>query len=382
MSVKVTFVLGAAMALALLARTRTAADAPSPVRTCANGQVPIPWPLGDSGFQARRLLTSHGQYLDLPLDDLGDDWPPFLHRGIDLAACVGDEVYAIESGWVEDVSFGLVDGYNQVVIADDDEDDVGWSYLHLDTVHVEVGEFVERDQAIGTVIAFPRWGGYDHLHLQRVAPAAGAGASLFDGQIDAGNPLPMLVARADDRPPRVLAPDMPVPAVVPFRFYEDDDPSKPLLPGALDGAKVDVIARVEEVFPGTGKPFCPPIVCDGKTIAHEIMPVRISFSIFRTVPAPDGISYPATVRKREFHNVIELDRDLLYEDGPELKIYQAETVSTYTERKFVILLTHCQDTGAGSFKFSESGEHLLQLVLEDASSNTTVREMTIDVSAP
>lgn len=356
-----------------------AASANSQERYCEEGQVPITWPLGDTGLQPRRLLISHGQFLDLPEDDLGDDWPPFVHRGIDLAACVDEEVFAIEAGWVEDVSFGEVEGYNQVVIADDDEEDVGWSYLHLENVYVAEGDYVERDQAIGTVTAYLRWGGFDHLHLQRVAPSYGDGTSMAEGQIDAGNPLPMLVERADGLSPLVLALDSSFPAVVPFRFRKNDDPSASITPGSLKDTEVDVIACVEEIFPGAGVTACPPILCDGKTIAHQIMPKRISFSIYRTTAAPAGISYPDTVRKRVFHNVIEFDTDFLLEDGPILDVFHPDTVSDYTERKFVVVLTHCQETGTGSFEFDVSGEHLLQVVLEDASANATVREMTIDI---
>lgn len=344
-------------------------------RYCEQGQVPIVWPLG-TGFEPQRLLISHGQYLDLPPDQNApshSDLAPYLHAGIDVAACVGDEVYAVESGVVEYVGFGLTPGYNQVVIADLDEEDVGWSYLHLEAVFVAEGDTVERDQAIGTLTAFPGYGGFNHLHLQRVAPSYGPGTSMADGQMDAGNPLPLLVQRRDTVPPRVFDP------AAPLRFLRESDPSTTVPASALAGIEVDVVAQLEDSFPGVGPPACWPGPCEGEVIADEILPARVTFSIFREVPPPAGISYPTSVRRRVFHNVVELDRVLDVVEGPPLAVFHPDTVSHFTQRKFVLVLTHCQETGVGSFQFVDSGEYFLQLVLEDASSNATLHEMFVTI---
>lgn len=345
----------------------------APPATCEDGPVPAAWPVGESGFDTPRLLSAHGQYQQI------GSYAAEVHRGVDVAACEDDVVYAVEDGVVDYVYHVEGGDYNQVYIADADEVDVGWSYLHLKTIDVVEGDTVQRDQAIGTVAAFGPYTGFEHVHLERIV-ADTAGDSLTGSVLNAGDPLLWLAARKDGVAPKAMEFGSPVPAVARFRFFEDSSGSESATGLALDelvGKKVDVIARLEEVFPGPGPSACTTSVCDAVAVAHQLVPRRISFSILLNVATESG----GVNLERKFHNVIDL-QPAVVGDTSSMNlaeyVYREDSVGTYDEREFLVELTNCQTDGEGSFEF-EADKYTLQLVLEDASGNVGYLERTLDL---
>src|SRR5688572_16982340 len=129
----ITRILGASVALGtiVLAGATYVDPLRAPDSLCLDGAVPVVWPLGDSGFVAQRLLNSHGQYLQFDAD------LPFVHEGVDIAACPGDPVYAVETGTVDLISDDGGLGYAYLLVRDDDEPALGWKYMHLKNIVVE-----------------------------------------------------------------------------------------------------------------------------------------------------------------------------------------------------------------------------------------------------
>lgn len=346
---------------------------PAPPSVCDEGSVPIAWPVGVNGFETPRLLSSHGQYQRFGTDTR------WVHSGVDAAACVGDEVYAVEDGVVEytDDTPGSI--YREVRIADKDEEDAGWIYQHLDAILVEEGDTVKRDQAIGTVVHFDVATGFDHVHLQRVR-ADGAGSSLKSGFVDDGDPLGLLAARRDGVPPRVLDFGAPVPPLVRYLFYEDDggiESTDDLALNEVAGKSVDIVARVQDVFPGPGPLECGSSVCATVEGAHELMPRRVSFSILVESLSASG----ETTLDRKFHNVIDLTVPVIGDTGSiQLAeyVYRSDSTGDYEEREFLVVMTNCQEDGTGSFEFAP-GTYTFQLLLEDASGNVDFLERTLDL---
>jgi hypothetical protein len=343
---------------------------PAP-QVCDEGPVPVVWPIGPDGFVARRLYDSHGQFLDLTGSD------PFIHRGVDVAACVDDVVYAVEAGVVEYVYEDVGGDASQLYVSDSVDGSLGWYYMHLDKIYVVEGDTVHRDQALGTVVEFDDYTGFDHVHLQRVTPWSEADG--WSGEItDAGNPLSWLVSRADGKAPAVLPHPAPMPPGVHFRFFEDGG-SSAVLPVSLSGKKVDVVVNVRELFPGAGAPACSTSTCAPVAMVHEIMPMRLSFGIFEIEDDPAGSGFPRKVVDEVFHNVIDLTQPFTSETELAGYVYRDGSIGNYTERLFLVDLTHCQTDGVGSFEFKKAGDYLLQVVLEDASGNVGVRSITVDI---
>ncbi|HHV57670.1 MAG TPA: M23 family metallopeptidase [Firmicutes bacterium] len=88
------------------------------------------------------------------------DWR--FHPGVDLAAPLGTEVKAVLPGTVAEVKDDAVLGK---VVSIDHGEKRRSTYGHLEKVDVEVGQAVERGQAIGTV-GQTGLAGEPHLHLE------------------------------------------------------------------------------------------------------------------------------------------------------------------------------------------------------------------------
>lgn len=73
--------------------------------------------------------------------------PPRRHAGIDIANDKGEPVRAANSGLVR-LAESLLSGGNTIII--DHGLDISSTYMHLQTIDVEVGEQVERGEIIGT----------------------------------------------------------------------------------------------------------------------------------------------------------------------------------------------------------------------------------------
>lgn len=355
---------------------------------CEDGSIPVVWPLGATGFEPQRLLDSHGQFLQF-----GSDLA-YVHEGIDIAACVGDEVYAVEDGTVDYVSDDGGKGWGYILVRDTDEPTLGWKYMHLTDIAVDTGakKQVLRDQFLGRVVEFPDATGFDHLHLERMAVKSGA-SKLDLTSKNGGDPLPLLAARADASPPRRLPFGAPHPTAAGFLFYEISSGTL-LGPGDLSGREVEIVARVSEMFPGVGAPACAASssACSGTSVPMEVTPRRISLGIFHQLEDPSGTIFPRTRLEKVFHNVIDLTipvRDIAdpswssttLEDAEAFAahVYHEDSQGDYAERNFLVKLTRCPIDGSGTFEFDESGEYLLQLVLEDSSGNVDRFERVIDV---
>lgn len=360
---------------------------------CADGPVPIVWPLGPTGFEARTLLTSHGQFLQFGSDK------PHVHVGIDIAACIGDEVYAVADGVVVDMFDDSGKGYGEVVIRDAVDPQLGWTYVHLTDIAVDTSEEkrqVLRGQFIGYVADFPESTGFNHLHLERTRAESDDGSTLGSaGAIarSADDPLNWLTPRADGAPPRRLPFGSPHPALAGYLFFEVGGGTA-LAPHELPGKDVEIVGRVSETFPGVATPTCDPIAaaCAVSTAPMEITPKRISFGVFHETEDPSGFAFPRTRVERVFHNVIDLSLPIWGVEMPASStstteprqvladyVYRPDSKGDYTERYFLIRLTNCQITGSGSFKFDDPGEYLLQVVLEDASGNVDMFERTVEI---
>jgi hypothetical protein len=331
--------------------------------------VPVTWPLGPTGFEPRMLYDSHGQFLKFGST-------AYVHRGIDLAACTGDIAYASEAGRVVYVQYTLGDDANLVVVADADEADVGWQYMHLSEVFVEKGETVLRDQALGSVARYKAYAGYDHLHFQRMQPGTTSG-DWTPSHADAGNPLLWLAARSDASAPEIQPIEVASAAPQYFAIY-DDGSSTPRAPTAIAGISVDVVGNLLELFPGSGPPSCPRGAC-GSPVASGIMPMRLSFSVFRTKIVPGTEAGVRTIVEQVYNNVIDFGQPIANDIVFAKNIYRDGSVGTYSERSFLVDLTHCPTTGVGSFKLDGGDTYMLQLVAEDASGNVAVRELAFDL---
>ena len=358
-----------ALLTTLVAGSWAFAPGPTPADdTCTDGQVPATWPLGP-GFEPQLLYDSHGQYLNF-------SGKPYVHSGIDIAACIGDIAYACEAGRVVYVQYTLGDDANLVVVADSDEVDRGWQYMHLSEVFVKRGDAVLRDQAVGSVARYKAHAGFDHLHLQRMQPGTTSG-NWTPSHADAGNPLLLLAARSDTSAPEIQPIDASAAEVDYFSVYADGGTSA-RAPESIAGIAADVVGNVLELFPGSGPPSCGSTICD-KPVATQIMPLRLSFSVFRTEDLPSGAAGVRTIVAEVYNNVIDLGQPILDATAFAENIYRDGSVGTYSDRSFLVDLTHCPTTGVGSFTLNSSGSYLMQLVAEDASGNVAVRELAFEL---
>lgn len=73
----------------------------------------------------------------------------YFHRGIDLAFQRGTKVYATGNGIVEKIIENDKNRGNIIVILH--EDNIKTSYLHLDTILINIGDNVTTDTVIGTI---------------------------------------------------------------------------------------------------------------------------------------------------------------------------------------------------------------------------------------
>lgn len=356
----------AAPPLIALAWSLPAPAAPAGDGVCAAGQVPVVWPVGKKRFEPRPLLDSHGQYLQF------DTYPPYTHRGIDIDACEGDFVYAVEAGIVDfykdDAGAGY--GYLYVRDADGDTDEtgspLGWKYQHLSDIQVFEGE-VLRDQYLGRIAKFPEDTDFDHLHLQRVV-ADGSDETLDNFSKDAGSPFLWMPSKADDKGPARVPFDAPHSTDARFLYYQVGGTA-----GAVEtpvtGVKYEVVARVREVFSGSGPLTCSKSACAKTSKAPIVMPMRLSFEIFREYEDDSGDGPPRKRVESALHNVIDLSKAILDEEALATNIYRDGSEGGYDERVFLVDVTHCQSNGNGSFEFEDESEYFLQLVLEDSSGN-------------
>lgn len=102
--------------------------------------------------------------LEKPLEDgrLAQGYHGF-HRGIDLLASLGTEIYPITDGVIIEVSLARLGWGNTVVV--DHGDGLKSRYAHMKDVKVIEGDQVTKDQPLGTV-GMTGWTTGPHLHLE------------------------------------------------------------------------------------------------------------------------------------------------------------------------------------------------------------------------
>lgn len=350
---------------------------PAPDESCADGPVPVVWPLGDDGFRPRRLYDSHGQFLDV----LHVPNSAFLHQGIDIGACPGEVVYAVEAGKVVYIGGSTDPGADSrhLFVADADDPSASWLYQHLDEIWVGEDAEVVRDQALGTVASFDAAPHFTHVHLQRCVLPGGVGAWLSNRR-DGGDPMRWLAARADPQRPEVL----PVPASVAsaprLRFFVDGSDVE-RAEDELAGETLDVVARVRDLFPGDAPLDCTDSPCSMGSSEVDVTPARISFQVLVLEEDPGFPGSPRAVGSSVYSNVIDLSGPLLNPSGAAASVFFAGSKADYdAEREFHVVLTHCLDGTDKPWHVDDGGALLLQLVLEDASGNVAVHELALDLT--
>lgn len=102
--------------------------------------------------------------LEKPLEDgrLAQGYHGF-HRGMDLLAPLGTEIYPITDGVIIEVSLARLGWGNTVAI--DHGDGLKSRYAHMKDIKVIEGDQVTKDQPLGTV-GMTGWTTGPHLHLE------------------------------------------------------------------------------------------------------------------------------------------------------------------------------------------------------------------------
>jgi murein DD-endopeptidase MepM/ murein hydrolase activator NlpD len=110
----------------------------------------LPWPHQAAGLKRAEV--------EKQADEKGQ-WR-YFHGGLDIVLENGTEIYAMKDGFVKAIMG------SSIVIAEKkgDKPCYGWSYSHLGSHTVKVGDFVKR----GTVIGEVDFKGLAHIHLERV----------------------------------------------------------------------------------------------------------------------------------------------------------------------------------------------------------------------
>jgi murein DD-endopeptidase MepM/ murein hydrolase activator NlpD len=102
-------------------------------------------------------------------DWLGAEGYPRLgpHRGVDVAARLGDDVLAAADGRVT-VARDNRDLCGLIVVIDHDPHDLRTVYCHFSGIDARVGDRVRRGQRIGTAGTSGQraWPGFEHVHLE------------------------------------------------------------------------------------------------------------------------------------------------------------------------------------------------------------------------
>jgi hypothetical protein len=371
--------LGGALVLRVLSPSAvvSAALEPGAGAAVATDEVPLVWPLGSDGYEPCELYDSHGQYMYIA------DWyvTPSTHRGIDIGACPGDPVYAVAAGTVVEVQ-GEGGQYATVFVSDGDSADVAWKYQHLDEIVVDPEQPVQRDELLGYIVKYDDFCGFDHLHLQRVTyswDTDSDGKEILWEQ-DAGNPLPLLPARADASAPVASSTDAAGAPTDPLQLYDADwnelerDPATGEL--ELEG-KIQVVARASELFPGRGPAFCSSWECCEAGFAKLLAPYRLSLSVLVPVDPDADTALARTTFKPVYHNTIELSGPNSDAEKLADELYHPDSAADYTERELLFVLTHGSDleldaTGVDSYRF--------ELLVEDTSGNVAVQRMLVKVA--
>ena len=357
------------------------AAAPTALTPCSEAPTTLLWPLGTDGYQPRLLYSSHDQFQKFSADAA-------VHQGIDIGGCEDEWVYAAAPGTVVHV-WGVGTNDSTIVVSDGDDLSRGYMYQHVDDLQFGEGLDVERNDALGKLVAFSGFTGFNHLHFRWVKGCEDPPCDDWEEDLDVANPLPLFPARMDHDLPTVhdLGPAHGVPG--PFLFYAHSDKAQasPLV-GALSGS-VDIVACVTESFPGTASPACPPGVGCSAGFSTDIAPYRLTVCIVLAQPKTSGTQRDPQVVV--YRNSIELEGpapDVVNPDDLP-QYYSKDGVGNYTTDRPLFVLTHCADTDgfwntAANLPSGTTSPVDLQveLVVEDTSGNVRVATMDIAVTLP
>jgi hypothetical protein len=378
--------VGLRTAVPLLASLATAAwlaAAPGPQGT----DDPPVWPLGPDGSIARVLYSTHGQYVDV-------GYGAFAHEGIDIAAAPNEPVYAIAAGLVVYSSVGDSDAkslYQELIVSSGEDLSRGVRYLHLATSEVQVGDVVEQDQLLGTVVDWEDVYSeepsccYDHLHLQVVSYGSEArewsGAYVEDG----GNPLSLLDLSADIEPPW-LVPSTLDDGTTADVLVVDDQSWKVLDPGgrtpdAWDdlqaGRAVDIVAAFHDLSGGEDPPVGAGDGCSCSA-SRELAPHHFELRITPLDDAGDALAPGGTELPS-----LSLEGPIRSPSGMATDSYFEGSAGTYTERELRFVLTHDAGSRSGAWTPPSAGKYRIEITVSDAAGNTlTVPPVDVTVESP
>jgi Peptidase family M23 len=330
----------------------------------------LSWPLGTDG-SPRSLYSTHGQFWFLQKDR------PYLHQGIDISACPGEPVYAVESGTVVASTCrpGSSYQYQTLIISRGADFANGIKYMHLGSSTVNIGDKVEAKTMIGTVIDWQVFCSYDHLHLARVTNTAGPSTVWISAFADdAGNPLSLFDCSEDKDAPfgRPLA-SGPASGEVDILFFENGSTTE-LDPSKLSG-EIDIVASVHDLcFPK--QPACSSSVsaCTDKP-SFEVAPFKLQVTIDGPlgVAAVEAAAGTAAGEPQAFESIqfegpvstgLACDLAAAYYDAK-------KSVGWYTSRDFRFVLTHGTANAADAWKPND-GAYNVTVEAVDRNSNRVV----------
>jgi hypothetical protein len=184
------------------------------------------------------VLNNYGTYQSGPARE-----QMYLHDGLDIMLPNGTPIHAVEAGvvrTVQNAGNGLM-----VIVEDADAPDVGWAYIHVDTVPVKVGQKVAQGTRVGRV----RFTGLEHLHLSRYArPPGGAWTNFYSlVALPPEGPFPV----PDSLPPLFEGP---------FRYFADGtdtpltDRAEAGEGGGAEGGTVALLSGAVDVVAGLRDP--------------------------------------------------------------------------------------------------------------------------------
>lgn len=373
-----------AWALAGVASAAWLAAAPAP----QGADAPLAWPLGPDGSIARVLYSTHGQYLDV-------GYGAFAHEGIDIAAAPNEPVYAIADGLVVYSSVGDSGAkalYQELIVSIGEDLSRGIRYLHLATSEVRVGDAVQQDQLLGTVVDWEDVSSeepsccYDHLHLQAVSYGSEAKEWSAAYVADSGDPLPLLDTSGDVEPPWLvpLTLDDGTTADV---LVVDDESWKALDPGgrtpdAWDdlrtGRAVDIVAAFHDGSGGEDPPAAGTGDVCSCTASRDVAPSRFEL---RVTPL-DAAGNPLTESGTELPS-LSMEGPISSPTGVAGDNYYEGSVGRYTERELRFVLTHDAGSRAGAWTPPSAGKYRIEITVTDAAGNTlTVPPVDVTVESP
>jgi len=324
------------------------------------------------------LYNTYGQLVDV-------GGGRYLHLSIDLGAVPNEPVFAVEDGIVLAAVMSPDPGEqrNCLIVSRGDDLEHGIQYTHLATSEVRLGQEVRRDQLLGTVVEWEASCGFDHLDLKLVENVEQNPAvpSRWNAAFaaDDGNPLLFLAPLADPVPPAFSPQTLEGGASSVLTFYEDGSGAE-VQAGSISGP-VDIVARIHDLFPGSGPAYdairsaCP------QPPPQELAPLRIDLRVKGPLPpnAPDDAASGSVGEAREYLNIIDFSQDI--QSPSATQIYLDKSKGSYVEHDLYFVLTHGMTSSLGAWSPEANGLYSVEVTATDASGNvgTQTLQVTVDL---